>query len=214
MTAATERPTVARPLAGHVSPESAYVVEDYPYGFRLRCKMRHWIEHRPGHGFRHVTQTSNPKKAGEVWNKPKAGTYAPVLVLTVDADGRVWSDGLGTYASEERIAAFEERHGAALGDEQRAAVARLRAMNAAAARVTYTVRDAGYATIDGRGLTVHADREAADAYRAGAAAVAPEPPAPDPAPRQAVTAGGTAYLLPGIDPAPAKRGDADQLAIF
>lgn len=31
-------------LSGHTSPETAYVVDDYPYGFRLRCKIRYWIE--------------------------------------------------------------------------------------------------------------------------------------------------------------------------
>ena len=27
-------------LTGHTSPETAYVVSDYPYGFRLRCQIR------------------------------------------------------------------------------------------------------------------------------------------------------------------------------
>jgi hypothetical protein len=65
-------------LSGHVSPESAYVVDDYPYGFRLRCKIRYWLEYAPRKGFRFVSQTTNPKAAGEVWNKPKASTYASI----------------------------------------------------------------------------------------------------------------------------------------
>ena len=59
----------------HTSPESAYVVDDYPYGFRLRCRIRYWIETDPKHGCRMVSQTSNPKRPGLVWNKPKASTY-------------------------------------------------------------------------------------------------------------------------------------------
>ncbi len=164
----TATATAARTLAGHDSPATAYVVADYPYGFRLRCQMRHWIEHRPGHGFRHVTQTTNPKKAGEVWNKPKAGTYAPVLVLTLDAEGHVRSEGLGIYRGEEEIAAYEARHAAALTPEHRAGIADLRALNAAAARVSHSVKAAGFATIDANGITEHATQEEADAYRASA----------------------------------------------
>ena len=35
-----------------------------------------------------------------------------------------------------------------------------------------------------------------------------------PAPKVQVTKDGPAYLLPGVDPAPRKRGDADQLTMF
>ena len=62
-------------LHNHVSPETAYVVSDYPYGFTLRCQIRYWLEHSPRHGFRLMSQTSNPKKPGLVWNKPKGSTY-------------------------------------------------------------------------------------------------------------------------------------------
>lgn len=74
-------------LKGHVSPETAYVVDDYPYGFRLRCKIRYWLEYHPKKGFRLVSQTTNPKVAGEVWNKPKASTYARgIAVMLLDDD--------------------------------------------------------------------------------------------------------------------------------
>jgi len=64
-----------KPLYGHTSQETAFVVNDYPYGFKLRCKIRFWIEYKPRHGFRFMSQTTNPKKPIEVWNKPKASTY-------------------------------------------------------------------------------------------------------------------------------------------
>ncbi len=80
-------------LRGHVSPETAYVVEDYPYGFRLRCKKRYWIE-RTKNGERICEQTSNPKKAGEVWNKPKKSTYVDIMFLMIAEDtGYVTSGG-------------------------------------------------------------------------------------------------------------------------
>ena len=206
-------------LSGHTSPATAYVVEDYPYGFRLRCTMRHWIEFKRGHGFRHVTQTSNPKKAGDVWNKPRAGTYHPVLVLTVDEDGRVEGDGLNLYASDERIDTFEERHAAALTDEHRAALRFLRAANRTAGRISFTIQlDDGTPrqTVEEQAAIYRA--VIADELRRDRPADVDAPaPKPEPEPiaaRQAVTPSGTAWLLPGVDPAPARRGDADQLAIF
>lgn len=84
----------------HVSPETAFVVNDYPYGFRLRCKIRYWIEYNERHGFRFVSQTTNPKRPGEVWNKPKASTYAKLgAALYFDEEGHVQWTGLSEYSS-------------------------------------------------------------------------------------------------------------------
>lgn len=93
-------------LIGHTGPGTAYVVDDYPYGFRLRCKIRYWIETKPGHGQRFVSQTTNPKKPTEVWNKPKASTYKEVLIMYVDEQGHVHSAGLSRYESPDVIEAF------------------------------------------------------------------------------------------------------------
>ena len=95
-------------LCGHVSPESSYVVADYPYGYRLRCQIRYWLEHKPRHGFRLVSQTTNPKKPGTVWNRPKAGTYHDCAVMVLDDDGRVTYRTLSAgWSDEATIAAFE-----------------------------------------------------------------------------------------------------------
>jgi hypothetical protein len=95
-------------LTGHTSPETAYIVADYPYGFTLRCQKRYWIETKPGHGQRLVTQTSNPKKPGVVWNKPKADTYWMILVLVQEDDtGYISTRGLHTYGWEESLPAFD-----------------------------------------------------------------------------------------------------------
>jgi len=68
------------PLSGHTGPESAFVVPDYPYGFVLRCTIRYWIEHSK-HGWRMVSQTTNPRRPTTVWNKPKPSTYTAGLVM-------------------------------------------------------------------------------------------------------------------------------------
>ena len=104
-------------LTGHNSPETAHVVADYPYGFRLRCQIRYWIE-TTKHGQRFVSQTSNPKREGLVWNKPKASTYSDVRVMFLDENNHVQTDGLSlAYADEEKYNSFLARFGEAMQDE-------------------------------------------------------------------------------------------------
>src|SRR3954471_15292140 len=62
-------------LTGHVSPDTAYVVADYPYGFRLRPEIRYRIETQNGQGQRVMSQTRNPKVPGMPWNRAKGSTY-------------------------------------------------------------------------------------------------------------------------------------------
>jgi hypothetical protein len=56
-------------LFGHTSPETAYVVEDYPYGFRLRCKIRYWLEFKAKKGFRLVSQTTVIDHLRAAWDE-------------------------------------------------------------------------------------------------------------------------------------------------
>lgn len=102
----------------HISPETAYVVEDYPYGFRLRCKMRYWIEFKSGHGFRCGTQTTNPKWPGEVWNKPKFSTYSKISgALYLDDEQHVQFMGLTEYGDAASAQAFKEKFWEGVTDE-------------------------------------------------------------------------------------------------
>ena len=98
-------------LKGHVSPETAYLVDDYPYGFQLRCKIRYWLEFHPRHGFRLVSQTSNPKR-GNIWNKPKASTYARFGgAMFLDDKGHVAWNGLSEYSGASEAVAFKAEYG-------------------------------------------------------------------------------------------------------
>lgn len=92
----------------HTSQETAYVVDDYPYGFRLRCKMRHWIEYKEGKGFRHVSQTTNPKITNrEVWNKPKLSTYFRFgLAFYLNNENHLHCAGLSEYSNYEESLSF------------------------------------------------------------------------------------------------------------
>lgn len=99
-------------LKGHISPETAYVVADYPYGYTLRCKIRYWLEYKPKQGFRLWSQTTNPKRPGEVWNKPKASTYCLFGgCMFLDENEHVHWSGLSSYSSGAEAAAWRDKYG-------------------------------------------------------------------------------------------------------
>lgn len=129
-------------LIGHTSPETAYIQPDYPYSFHLRCQRRVWLEYRPRHGYRLMTQTSNPKKSGTVgiyWNKPKASTYAFLAVMYLDEQEHVQWAGLHMYKSAVDIETFAALYGDALrGEREQSILAAMRAFAAAQAQVKYT----------------------------------------------------------------------------
>lgn len=96
-------------LNGHVSPETAYIIDSYPYG-RLRCQMRVWIETKANQGQRYMTQTSNPKRNNDWNNKPKASTYGYITIIVQDdSNGHVHRDGLSNYPWVEEIAKFKAK---------------------------------------------------------------------------------------------------------
>lgn len=97
--------TIAQILLGHVSPETAYLVPDYPYGRVVRCRIRYWIEFKASQGFRFMAQTENPKTLQ--WNKPKASTYQPVAgAMYLDENGHVKWEGLHYGADAKEVLAF------------------------------------------------------------------------------------------------------------
>jgi hypothetical protein len=99
-------------LKGHVSPETAFVVADYPYGFRLRCKIRYWLDFNPKRGTRFFSQTTNPKRPGEVWNKPKASTYCRFGgAMFLDENDHVQWAGLSEYSDAAESIAFRDQYG-------------------------------------------------------------------------------------------------------
>jgi hypothetical protein len=68
-----------KPLFNHTSFETGIEIDGYPYG-SLRTKIRYWIETNTRHGDRFVSCTLNPKT--NRWNKPHAGTYSAVILMT------------------------------------------------------------------------------------------------------------------------------------
>jgi len=114
------------PIYGHTSPASAYLVEDYPYGFSARTQIRYWLEEKPKKGWRFVSQTLHPKTGA--WNKPKASTYIEWgAAMYLDDKGHVHWDGVGPYTDDQKILAFVETFpGADMRELRKAVPAKLR----------------------------------------------------------------------------------------
>lgn len=94
----------------HTTPETAYVVQDYPWGFRLRTTIRYWIESKAtkNGGQRFASQTINPKTGK--WCAPKYSTYSEILVMYLDENNHVKIDGLHYNSDECYINIFKDTH--------------------------------------------------------------------------------------------------------
>ena len=101
--------------------DNAVVVEDYPWGYKLRTKRKYWIE-TTKKGDRLCYQTLNPK-TGE-WCAVKKGTYAGIKVLYKDEAGHVAAVTLNpAWDSEEWLKEFQKIVDVTkLKDEQRAKI--------------------------------------------------------------------------------------------
>lgn len=99
-----------KPLFGHTSPETAYLIADYPYGRKLRCQRRVWIEHSPSHGFRFVAQTTNPKTGR--WNAPHKSTYSEIaMALYLDEENHVQSMAITPNSNDAHALQFARAFG-------------------------------------------------------------------------------------------------------
>jgi hypothetical protein len=78
--------------------KNPYNVDNYPYGFRLRTKIRYWIE-TTSRGQRFVRQTLNPKT--NAWNKPKKSTYNQIMLVGLNEDNHIKTTSLNMYCLKE-----------------------------------------------------------------------------------------------------------------
>lgn len=125
--------TAESALWGHTSPETAFLVPDYPYGRKVRCRIRYWIETVPGKGDRFVSQTEKPGTTH--WNAPKRSTYSPVGIMFTDEKGHVTWTVLSTWASAQAIETFKAVAGDNLLPHQAKALALVEALHKANAWV-------------------------------------------------------------------------------
>lgn len=103
-------------IYGHTSPETAKIVEDYPWGYSLRTTVRYWVESKAGHGQRFCKQTMNPKTGK--WCAPKHSTYSSVVVMSLTDEGHVKCHHLTRGEYRDDIINFKEKHNGNLDDFQ------------------------------------------------------------------------------------------------
>lgn len=152
--------TTTSALFGHTNCDTARLVGDYPYGYRLRTQIRYWIETNARHGDRFMAQTLNPKTGR--WNKPKASTYSPVMAMYVDGEGHVTHTAVSTYSKPEWIERFRAVVGEHLNDLQQAQLATVIAVNKVMEHVTFTCK-VGRATDEEKAEQAVQDRRIAQA---------------------------------------------------
>ena len=94
-----------KPLYGHTDMNSAYMVDDYPYGRQLRCRIRYWLESDAKKGFRFVSQTEDPRSLRG--NNPKKSTYADLGgCMYLDGKGHVQWGGCTIYSKAADVMEF------------------------------------------------------------------------------------------------------------
>lgn len=81
-----------------VATTEKLISENYPYGFRLKTTKTDFIEFKPKYGFRHGSQTINPKN--NRLNAPKYGTYYTAVLLGKNEDNHTKSLVLDFYGTE------------------------------------------------------------------------------------------------------------------
>lgn len=129
--------TTATAIFGHTSEDTALLVDDYPYGFRLRTSIRYWIE-TTKNGDRFVSQTLNPKTGR--WNKPKKSTYSEVGVMFRDEQGHIQWDGISMFSDDARIELFRSLS-ENFSDAQKGKLALAIGVRKASEGVTYVIRE-------------------------------------------------------------------------
>jgi hypothetical protein len=134
-------------LYQHTSQETAYVVQDYPWGFRLRTTIRYWIETREGKvgGQRFVSQTINPKTGA--WCAPKYTTYSPIMIMYLDENEHIKYSAISVYSSEEILKEFKETHWEHLNEFQKDQLRWSLAQCEVMKHVTVTIKPSGYGMV-------------------------------------------------------------------
>jgi len=103
------------------SADNAVVVDNYPWGYKLRTKRKYWIE-TTKRGDRLCYQTLNPKT--DKWCAVKKSTYSGIEVLYENEDGHIKTIGLDPqWATKESLAHFQKNVDVTkLTDAQRAKI--------------------------------------------------------------------------------------------
>jgi len=104
-------------LLGHTSEETAFTVDNYPWGYTLKTQRRYWVETKDKKGQRFCYQTKNPKTGK--WCAIKKGTYKACVILLQDENGHVGTTSFHPAESSEKIEVWAGKNGKVLTDWQK-----------------------------------------------------------------------------------------------
>ena len=111
--------------------DTAIEVDNYPWGFRLKTKVKYWIESN-NRGDRFIKQTLNPKT--DEWCNPKKSTYSEVMIMTTEEKENktfVHYDSVSSFSKIEEISLFENTHKEHLTDRQLKQICKLKSFHGA-----------------------------------------------------------------------------------
>ena len=136
---ATEGITMTKYKYNINSFDNALMVENYPWGFKLKTKRKYWIESNKTQGDRLCFCTLNPKT--DKWCAVKKSTYNAVELLYIADNGYIKSDGIYKYGvNEEEIKNFlSEVDYEQLNDLQKKQIIKLQSMNKVMEKVTFKI---------------------------------------------------------------------------
>ena len=108
------------PLYNHASEETAYLVPSYPYGRKLRCQIKFWLDHDPKRGYRFCSRTEDPRRPG-YWNAVKKGTYHLIAAcMYLDEENHCVYSAINEYSDSEQVKKFISDFPEAVGISLRA----------------------------------------------------------------------------------------------
>ncbi len=134
-------------LYNHTSQDTARIVEDYPWGFRLRTTIRYWVETKiaKNGGQRFGSQTINPKTGK--WCAVKYSTYSPLTIMFLDENNHVKFTSLGHNSGEDIIIKFKETHLDNLTHYQKETLKEIMAYNEVMKNVKFEFKASGYGIV-------------------------------------------------------------------
>ena len=111
----------------HNSPETAFVINDYPFGFKLRCFKRIWIETATKgtkKGLQRIVEQTTKKAVNCIkdeydtapidkdylWNKPKTSVYGMLKIMVLNDDKQIEFAGLGEMVWGDQVEKFNEKY--------------------------------------------------------------------------------------------------------
>ena len=120
--------------------QDPYIVNNYPYGFRLRTQIKYWVE-TTKNGQRFCSQTLNPKT--NMWNKPKKSTYSNIILVGLNQEEHITYTSLSMYSSKE-AQDFKQKYESFFNDYQKTEIINIIKMLEVYDKIEYKIEPVKY----------------------------------------------------------------------